>query len=170
MAIECYRGAGSDLGWPGTAGMPWDGHIGWWWNAVADFGYVCPLLSSGGKLASRIFCISTMQQVLMEVKLSSSLIWAWPSSAPACSTFFFTLLFQATFFLKQIFFLFSRCLVFFSQFVDYPSLWLTPCHTSISKSLVCFGGVLDVDATCVNQSQILGLGLSLEFDKIRSCL
>ena len=79
-----------------------------WWNAVADFGYVCPLLSNGGKLASRIFCISTMQQVLMEVKLSSSLIWAWPSSAPACSTYFFYPSILSNFFLEtNIFFYFQ---------------------------------------------------------------
>ena len=38
---------------------------------------------------------------------------------------------------------------------------------SISKSSVGFVVVLVVVVTCVKQSQTLGLGLSLEFDKIR---
>ena len=38
---------------------------------------------------------------------------------------------------------------------------------SISKSSVGFGVVLVPVVTCVKQSQNLGLGLSLEFDKLR---
>ena len=47
LASECYGVVGSDLGWPWIAGVPWNGHIGWCWNVVAGFGYLCSVLSMG---------------------------------------------------------------------------------------------------------------------------